>query len=170
MDTTFIFILAFSLIVKVSSAQTAINAYARVTNITGNTLILSAVNESYDTYENGERVMILQVQDNVIGTNTMNNTNFGNLASIQSAGLYEFATILSHTELGGVPNSITLSTSLSNLYNTGANSRVQIISYPRLGSPNYTTLNDIEALPWDGNIGGVIVFEVIGQYSLIIIS
>ena len=142
-----------------------VNAYANVTNLTGNTATINHVNESADTYEDGERVMIIQVQDNVIG-NTSNTINFGNLGSIQSAGLYEFATIASHTETGNTPTSLTFTTPLVNTYHTGPNSRVQIVSYPTLGNPNYATANDITALPWDGNIGGIIAFRVHGILTL----
>ena len=37
-----------------------VNAYANVTNLTGNTATINHVNESADTYEDGERVMIIQ--------------------------------------------------------------------------------------------------------------
>ena len=159
-------LMAAVLVASAAIAQTPINAYARVTNVAGTTLSLSNVNESFDTYEDGERVMIIQIQDDVIGSNTGNNSSFGNLGAIQSAGLYEIATIASHTESLGLPNSITLSAPLSNAYNTGANSRLQIVSFPKLGSPNYTTTNDIGAVAWDGNIGGVIAFEVSGILTL----
>lgn len=142
-----------------------VNAYANVTNLTGSTVSINHVNESADTYEDGERVMIIQVQDNVIG-NTSNTVNFGNLGGIQSAGLYEFVTIASHTEAGNVPTSLTFTTSFVNTYNIGPNSRVQIVSYPTLGNPDYATTNDITALPWDGNIGGIIAFRVNGILTL----
>lgn len=158
--------ISIALTLNTSIAQTPVNAYARATNITGNTIALSNVNESFDTYEDGELVMIYQVQDDVIGINTGNNVNFGDLAAIQSAGLYELATIASHTEAAGLPTSITLASPLFNLYNTGANSRLQVVSFPRLGSPNYTTTNNIGAIAWDGNIGGVIAFEVLGVLTL----
>jgi hypothetical protein len=143
-----------------------INAYANVTGIAGTTLNVNNVNETFDTYEDGEYIVIMQMQDNVIGGNTGNNVNFGNLSAIQSAGLYEVRTILSHTEGGGLPTSITVSAPLANSYNINANSRVQIISFPSFGAPNYTTTGNISGVAWNGNVGGIVAFEVPGTLTL----
>ncbi|BDS15231.1 T9SS type A sorting domain-containing protein [Aureispira anguillae] len=150
-----------------SHAQT-INAYARVTGLSGATLTISNVNESFDTFEDGEEVLIFQVQDAVLNSlSSSNNTNsFGNLNNIQSAGLFEVAKILSHTETAGVVTSITLTSTLGNTYNINNNSRLQIISYPELGTPNFATTASITGLPWNGNIGGVVAFQVTNQLTL----
>lgn len=137
-----------------------VNAYARVTSISGTTLSLANVDEGDDTFEIGERLIIMQMQDDVIGGNTNNNSSFGNLGSIQSAGLFEIRTVSAIVESGTTPTSITLSTALGNTYNTGTNSRVQIISFPQLGSPDFTTTQDMNGKSWDGNTGGVFAFEV----------
>ncbi len=158
----FILLLTFF---KQSAAQVIVNGYAQATGITGNTINVSNVNETYDTFEDGEKIIVIQMQDNVIG-DTSNSVTFGDISTIKSAGLYEVATILSHTETAGVVTSITISASFTNTYNIGANSSVQLISYPTLGSPNYTTSADIKGLVWDGNIGGVIAFEVNGTLNL----
>jgi len=148
-------------------AQSPVNAYARVTGIAGTVLNLSNVSETFDTFEDGEYVIIAQMQDDVIGANTTNAATFGNLSAIASAGLYEVAMISTHTESGGLPNTVTLSSALSNTYNTGANSRVQLISFPVLGSPNYTSpAAGISATAWNGNTGGVIAFWVQGTLTL----
>lgn len=102
----------------------------------------------------------MQMQDNVIGRNTNNNSSFGNLGSIQSAGLFEIRTVSAIIESRTTPTSITLSTALGNTYNTGTNSRVQIISFPQLGSPDFTTTQDMNGESWDGNTGGVFAFEI----------
>lgn len=80
-------------IASVARGQTAINAYAKVDAIAGTTLTVSSVNELYDTFEAGENLIIMQVQDDVIGTNTGNTSTFGDIGAILSAGLYEEATI-----------------------------------------------------------------------------
>lgn len=149
------------------SAQ-PVNGYAKVTSVTGSTsLNLSNVNETYDTFEEGERIIIMQVQDDVIGT-TSNTSSFGDLGAIQSAGLYETKVISTVTESGGVPTSITLSTPLVNTYNTCANCSVQIISYPVLddGGGNFVTKNNITPVSWNGNVGGVIAFKVSGTLTI----
>ena len=149
-----------------ASAQMQVNAYARVTTISGNSLQLSQVDETFDSFEDGEQVLIIQVQDDVIGSNTANNSSFGDLDQILNAGNFEIAQILSHTESAGTPISITLQNSLIRPYSTGTNSRLQIVSFPQLGSPNYTTTADLTAKAWDGQTGGVLAFEVLNQLTL----
>ena len=143
-------------------AQSIINAYAKVTGISGTTLTLSDMNETNDTFVSGEQVIIMQMQDDVIGSNTSNDSNFGTLDNIQSAGLYEVATIASVAS-----STLTLTTSLKNSYHTGNNSSVQIISFPDLGGGgDYTTTSDLTALTWNGNVGGVIALQVSGVLTL----
>ena len=150
---------------RVGYAQ--VNGYATVTAISGTTFTVANVDETYDTFESGEDIIIMQMQDDVIGSNTGDNANFGKLSSIASAGLYEVATISSVTESGGTPTSITISSSSSNTYNTGTNSRVQLITYPQLGGgSDYTTTADISAVTWDGDVGGVVAFHVDGILTL----
>lgn len=146
-------------------SQNPVNCYAKVTGISGSVLTLSNVNETYHSFEDGSQIIIMQMQDNVIGSNTTNAATFGNLGSIQSAGLFEIARIASHTESGSLPNTITLSAPLVNTYNTGANSSVQIISFRFMGA-NYTTTANIGTLPWNGNIGGVTALSVTSVFTL----
>lgn len=111
------------------------------------------------------------MQDDVIGGNTGNNVNFGNLASISNAGLYEIRQILSingNSTLGyssGAPTSIVVD-AITNTYNTGINSSVQIITFRQMSTGNYSTTTNITALDWDGNVGGVVAFEVPGTFTL----
>ena len=154
-----------SLFVLSAKAQ-VINAYAKVTNVAGSILTLSIVDESSDTFEDGEKIIIMQMQDDVIGANTANNSSFGDLSDIQNAGYYEIVTISTHTESAGIPSTITIVETLSATFNTGANSSVQIISFPTLGSPDYITTANISALNWDGDIGGVVAFNVAGVLTL----
>lgn len=148
------------------SAQTPVNGYAKVTAIAGTLLTVSNVSETFDTFEDGEYVIVMQVQDNVIGANTGNSATFGNLSAIGAAGLYEVARIASHTESMSLPVTITLTSALANSYNINANSSIQIISFPVLGSPNYTTASAISAVSWDGNRGGVVAFWVQGVFTM----
>lgn len=161
-----LFHLFIFLIISFLSNSQVINGYARVSNISGTTLTLANVNEVSDSFEDGELVIIMQMQDNVIGANTSDNSSFGNLSSINSAGLYEVRSIASHVESGGTPTSITLSSALSNTYVTGSNSRVQIISYPTLGSPDYTTTGNFNSRRWNGNRGGILAFRVVGTLTI----
>ncbi len=149
-----------------SSFSQVINSYAKVTSIAGTTLNLSNVNETNHTFEDGEQIIIMQMQDDVIGANTADNANFGDLSAIGSAGNFEVRTIASHTESLGVPTSVTVTPALGQTYNTSANSSVQIISFRLLSSNDYTTTMNMAALSWDGNVGGVIAFEVSGTLTL----
>jgi len=158
---TFILVLIGSQFV----AQTGINGFANVSAISGVTLTVNNVSETNDTFEDGEFVIIMQMQDNVIGTNTTNATTFGNLSAIQSAGRYEVAQILSHTESAGLPNSIVLTSTLSNTYNINTNSSVQLITFRFLGT-NFTSTANIGTTAWNGTIGGVTAMSVSSTFSL----
>ena len=152
--------------IPIVSISQVINGYAKVTALSGSTITLSNVNEAADTFEDGEKVLLIQMQDNVIGTNTANATTFGTIATIGSAGNYQLMTIASHTETAGLPTTMTFTTAPTLSFTFNANSSVQIVSFKLLGSPNYTTTSAISALAWDGNIGGVVAFEVAGTLYL----
>ena len=142
-----------------------VNGYAEVTGIAGNVLTLSAVDEAAHTFEDNEWIVIMQMQDNVIGDVT-NTVNFGNLGSINSCGVYEIRQISSHTETAGTPTSITLMNSPNFTYNICANCQVQIITFRTYGAPDYTTTANMSAKPWDGRTGGVLAFYVPGILTL----
>ena len=146
--------------------QAQINAYAKVSSITSTTLTVSIANESYATFSAGMHVIVMQMQDNVIGTNTSDNSTFGNLSTLASAGMYEEAIIASVQRTAGNLSQITVNSPLANVYVTGANSTVQVISFPELGINGYTTTANISALDWDGDVGGVVAFRVNGTLTL----
>jgi hypothetical protein len=142
-------------------AQVIYNAYAAVNSISGTTFSINTSNETNHTFVNGEQVIIMQMQDNVIGTNTLNTVAFGSsVSSIQRTGLWEVKTIQSQTRTGGILQSLTFSTPLANTYTTGTNSSLQVITFRRLSLAAFTTTNNITALAWDGNIGGVVAIEI----------
>jgi hypothetical protein len=140
-----------------------INAYASVSAISSTTLTLSSINQTYHTFNNGDQIIIMQMQDNVAGSNTTNTSSFGTVSTIANAGKYEVATISS---VAGLPGSITITAATTNTYNIGASSSVQIISFRKYGSPNYTTTAAITALPWNGKIGGVVAMQVAGTLTV----
>ncbi len=142
------------------------NGYANITAISGTTLSVASVDETGHTFEDGDKVVIMQMQDNCIGSNTTNVSSFGDLASIQSAGLYEVLQISSHTEAAGLPVTIVLSTLPVNTYNFNSNSSVQLITFRNYGSPNYTTTSNMSAKAWNGTTGGVLAFQVTGTLTL----
>ncbi len=161
-----LFTLIFFLIPFIFKSQSIINAYAKVTSVTNSSVLaLSNVNVSNHTFTVGGSVVIMQMQDNVIGTNTTNASTFGNLSSIANAGNFEVRTISAVTPTSGTPTSVTLSAALSNTFNTGSNSSVQMISFRDLGA-NYTTTANITALAWNGNVGGVLAMSTTGTLTL----
>jgi Secretion system C-terminal sorting domain len=161
------YLIAFLLFISFVSRAQILNAYAKVTNINGakTTLTVTNVNQTSHTFTVGGEVIVMQMQDNVIGTNTTNIASFGDLGSIGNAGNYEIRTISARSPAAGTPTTITLSGSLSNTFNTGANSSVQIITLRNLGA-NYTTTATITGLVWDGNVGGVIGIQVTNTLTL----
>lgn len=142
-----------------------VNAYAKVTSVSSTTLNITSPNETYASFTAGDQLIIMQMQDNVIGTTT-NNSNFGSLSTIASAGNYEVAVIASVVRSGGTVTQININSPLAKTFNTGSNSSVQVISYPLLGTNGYTTTANISALPWNGSTGGVVAFRVNGTLTL----
>ena len=112
-----IFSLLFSGFAFVSFSQTPVNGYAHISAINDSTLTLSNVDEQYDTFEDGEEIILMQMQGAGI-SDSSNSASFGNLSSIGSAGLYEVATIFSHTESSGLPLTIKLSSKIKNNYSS----------------------------------------------------
>jgi hypothetical protein len=149
----------------ITKSLSQVNAYAKVTAISGKVLTLSSVTETYHTFENGNKIIVMQMQDDVLG-DVSNASTFGSLGSIKSAGIYEVATIASHTENSGLPNTITLDAAPTNTFNIGTNSTVQIISFRSYGNPDYTTTADMVAMDWNGTVGGVLAIEVAGTLTL----
>ncbi len=155
------------IVISLGTKAQILNAYAKVTNINGakTTLTVTNVNQTSHTFTVGGSVIMMQMQDDVIGTNTTNIASFGNLGAIANAGVYEIAIISARSPAAGTPTTITFSSPLAGTYNTGANSSVQLITLRDLGA-NYTTTATINGLTWDGNVGGVIGIQVTNTLTL----
>jgi Secretion system C-terminal sorting domain len=165
----YLFVITSLSFVVISRGQ-VINGYAKVTaiNATNTILTVSNANEAAGTtatFVAGMEVLVIQTQDSVLGDVT-NTTSFGDLGSIKNAGRFEFTTIASVTRPSGVLTTITLISGLTRSFSVGTNASLQIVTFPILGSPNYVTTGNITALPWDGNIGGIINFKVNGNLTL----
>lgn len=161
------YLIAFFILISLGTEAQIMNAYAKVSNINGGktTFTVTNVNQASHTFTVGGDVIIMQMQDDVIGTNTTNVAAFGNLSSIANAGTYEIRTISARSPAAGTPTTITFSSPLSGTYNTGANSSVQLITLRDLGA-NYTTTATISGLAWDGNVGGVVAIQVTNTLTL----
>lgn len=158
----------FVILLPLLGRTQVINGYARVTAISGASLTLGTSSETGGVFLVGKQIIIMQMQDDVIGANTADNVNFGNLSAIAQAGRYEVRAITAVTrDAFGAPTGLTMSAAPGVTYNTGANGSVQIITYELLGSGgNFTTTSAIAAMPWNGSIGGVVAFQVGGTLTL----
>lgn len=148
------------------SLHAQVNGYAEVTGIAGTTLTIGAVNEVFDTFEDGRQAVLMQMQDDVVGTNLLNNASFGNLSILTSAGMWEIVTVSTHVEAGSIPTSITLTAAPTHTFHFGQKCSVQLITFPERGTPDYTTTAPMIALPWTGILGGVVCFQVSGTLTL----
>lgn len=149
-----------------SNAQ--VNGYAQITGISGATLTIGASSEAAAQFMVGKELVLMQMQDDVIGSNTANNSSFGNLSSIQQAGRYEVRTITSVVrDMFGALTGLVLNAEPSIPFNTGANSRVQAITFELLGGGgDFTTTSTMFPLAWNGAIGGVLAVQVKGTLTI----
>ncbi|MDX2173759.1 MAG: T9SS type A sorting domain-containing protein [Bacteroidota bacterium] len=163
-----LFLINFGLFLFLAKGQSIYNAYAKVTSITSGTLLnVSNVNQVNHAFNVNEFVIVMQMQDDVIGANTTTNSaTFGNLSAINNAGRFEVARITAVNLSAGTPTSIGLASALVNPYNTGANSSVQVITFRRLSATAFTSTNSITGLAWNGNVGGVIALEIPTVFTL----
>lgn len=159
-------IIAAALLPASLSAQ-GVNAYAQVTAIVVNVLTIGSYSESVTSFAVGKDVVLMQMQDNVIGANTANNSNFGNLSSIQQAGRYAVRRITSITRVLGAPVAITLNSAPGIAFNFGTGCSVQLITFEKLGGGgNYTLASSISPPAWDGTLGGVVAVQVTGTLTM----
>jgi len=161
-------LLLFTLFTAPLHAQ--INAYAKVTAIATasgvTTLSISNISQAYHTFAVGEQVIVIQMQDNVIGSNTGNTSTFGNLSAIVNAGYYHIATITALKTTG--TGMYIKTTALPATFTIGANSSVQVVSFQSLSTGNYSTTAAITAVSWNSTngYGGVVAFQVGGTLTL----
>jgi hypothetical protein len=164
-------LLTFLLFSTGNSFAIIVNGYAKVTSIASTDLSVSNVNQTNHSFVVGEYVVLMQMQDDVIGANTADASTFGDLSSIGNAGRYEIKQItgINGTTTAGfssaTPTTITIQ-SITHTYNTGTNSSVQLITFRRMSATDYSTTAAITALSWDGNVGGVVAMEVPGILTL----
>ncbi|QHT68597.1 T9SS type A sorting domain-containing protein [Rhodocytophaga rosea] len=133
-----------------------INRYAAVTgpNACTNKLTVSTT----AGFQVNGKVLIIQMQGADIDDSP--SSIFGNVTSVNGAGLYEKATIAA---IGS--NELTLYNDLvnANFYNYTTGS-VQVVTIPQY--TDVTISGMITALPWDSEKGGIIAFEASGTVTL----
>lgn len=150
------------LLIPVALVRSQINGYGKVTAITNNSVLtLSNVNQTYGSFTAGSKAILIQMQGASIGSNTTNASSFGNLSSLNSAGLYEVVTLSTVTSSA---TAITLSAAINNTYDV--NGGLQLVTFPMLGTGTYVLTSSLTGVPWDGNVGGVIAFYVGGKLDM----
>lgn len=107
-------------------------------------------------YNVGDTVLLIQMQGATI--NTSNTSSFGNVLDYGNAGNYELATVAA---ISG--NEITLTNKLLRRYDTAG--RVQLVRVPFYNS-NVNVNGALAASPWDGHVGGILIFLSSGNVTL----
>lgn len=107
-------------------------------------------------YNVGDTVLLIQMKGAII--DSTNTASFGNLANYNSAGNYEFNYVKSKTG-----NVVELKNILTRQYDL-PQGKVQLVRVPYFNSLLVT--NTLTCLPWDGNKGGVLAFNVRDSLTL----
>lgn len=161
MRNHFLFFLLFLVCATVEAQNNIsgiINDYAAVTDV--NVDAVCGFNEitvdDASAFSIGDSILIIQMQGATIGTG--NNAAYGDITSLNSAGRYEKNSILSI-----VGNTITLDVVPVNAYDVAGS--VQIIRIPYY-TGNVNVVAPLTAAPWNGSIGGVVIFSTSGTVNL----
>mgnify|MGYP000872391999 CR=1 FL=1 len=106
--------------------------------------------ENGTKYNPGDTVLIIQMKGAVI--DSTNTAAFGTITDYKNAGNYEFNYVKSKTG-----NVIELKNKVTRQYDL-PNGKVQLIRVPYYNNANIS--NTLTCLPWNGSVGGVLVFHV----------
>jgi len=144
-------VLFYNLNAQTTNISGVINNYAPVTSIFSQLVSLS----SSTGFIVGDKVVIIQMKGATI--DTLNTSNFGTITSYNDAGNYEMLVISAISS-----NTITFTTPILRTYDVFG--LVQLVKVPVYNNVNVTGL--LSCLPWNGLIGGVLVFEASGNIIL----
>ena len=132
------------------SISGVVNSYTEVTEVSSNTV---NVMSTFGFLE-GDKVLLIQMKGATITTG--NNSGFGTITSLNSAGIFEFGIIES---INGLV--ITLEADLCESYDVSG--RVQLVKVPVY--TDVTISGVLTAQPWNGDRGGVLAIEATGSIS-----
>jgi len=138
--------------------QPVINAYVAVTAIDFCKNAMSVANNAENNFSIGDKVLIVQMKGSELAFGP--NSNNGNINDYGEAGSYEYNEVksINFGSIDGIQFKNTL------LHPYEVNGKIQIIKVP--------VYNDVEfqatltGIPWDGSIGGIVVFEATGTVNL----
>lgn len=147
----FLFLLPSVILCQTSNISGIINSYVNVTSIGSQFVIVM----SATGFNINDRVLLIQMKGATI--NTTNTSAFGTILNYNNAGNYEFATI---TSIAG--STITFANPIIRTYSPS--DFVQLVKVPTY--TNVVINGLLTCLPWNGTIGGILVFEASGTITL----
>ena len=133
---------------------TIINDYTPVISLDPCKNIINVGNAS--AFNVGDTVLLIQMKGAVIDSS--NNSSFGNITNYKNAGNYEFNYVKSKNG-----NSIELLNKIERQYDL-PDGKVQLVRVPYF--QNYVVSNTLSCLPWNGSVGGILVFNVQNNVTL----
>ncbi len=150
----------------ITATNTIVNEYTTLTfdATAGSTSITVAANTlnannrfgAGNVLATGDLIFIIQMRGATIQGGQWW-ASYGYIADYNNAGLYEFAQVAS---VQGT-NIINLMCGLTNNYT--ASGKVQIVRVPRYTSLTVNSGSELTCDPWDGNKGGVLIVETLGN-------
>jgi hypothetical protein len=146
-------LLSFGAETLTAQVQGIVNRYVRATSY--NTSCNRVEVDSTNGFAVGDRVLFIQMQGATV--NTSPNQLFGSITSYNSAGNFEIVTVSDVK-----PTSLVFQTLLSNSYDF-TNGAVQIV---RVARSENLVLGNVQAQPWNGATGGVVVVEAVNSLTL----
>lgn len=152
----FLFLFLVFLVFKNTYGQTPISGIIN----TYTTATINATCNSFDVgstggFNLGDRVLIIQMKGATVEGGATTSATFGNITAIGNAGNYEFNEIL---DIQGAV--MYMKYTLVNAY---SNTGLQIVRVPQYTDVLIT--GTLTATPWNGSIGGVLVFEATGNVT-----
>lgn len=138
---------------KINGISGIINKYSKVTKVDTCEFYLAL--DSASNFKAGDKALLIQMKGAVIDTS--NTSDFGKILDYKSAGKYEYITIESVS--GGKAYS---KYKFINTYDV--NSAVQLVSIPVY--KNVYVVGKLTAPAWNGNTGGVLIFEATDTANL----
>ncbi|HEX8703696.1 MAG TPA: DUF11 domain-containing protein, partial [Myxococcaceae bacterium] len=135
------------------------NATAGAASITVND-VTELNSTQFGPLESGDLLMIIQMQGATI--NTSDTVDYGSVTALNGAGNYELVTVAS---VAG--NTINLnSTGCSGLRNSYLAANTQVVRVPQLTTLTVNSGASVAALPWNGQVGGVLALHVQNTLTL----
>lgn len=138
--------------------QPVINAYAAVTEVDFCQNAMSVANNAENNFSIGDKVLIVQMQ--VANLESQQNSSFGNVVDYLAAGSYEYNWVKT-INLGTI-NGLQFENTLLHPYDVTG--KIQVIRVPEYQDVEFQAT--LTGIPWDGSIGGIVVFEASGNVNM----